>query len=99
MHIESSQQISRSKLNSVVSLFVNLISNIKISFLNTIEFHYFVQFINYNSSWPEKPWLQVLNQLQYETLVYWIMKVVIWVFSKFIKALIFDMIWHLVFRL
>ena len=99
MHIESSQQVARSKLNSVVSLFVYLVADIEISFLNAIEFHNFVQFIDDDSSWPEEPRLQVLNQLQYKALVYWIVKVVVRVFSKFVKALVFYMVGHLVFCL
>jgi hypothetical protein len=96
MQIESPQQISSSKLDSEVSLFVYLISNIEIALLNTIEFHYFIQFINYNMPWLEVPWLQVLNQLDYKALVNRIMKVIKWIFSKFIKGLTFDMSRHVV---
>lgn len=96
MQIESAQQITSSKLNSVVSLFVYLISNIEITFLNTIEFHNFIQFINYNMSWLEVPRLQVLNQLHYKALVNRIMKVVKRISSKFIKALTFDVSRHVV---
>ena len=96
MQIESSQQIACSKLNPVVSLFIYLISDIKISSLNTIEFHYFVQFIDNNLAWLEEPRFQVLYQLQYKTLVYRILKIVIWISSEFVKALTFDMLWYVV---
>lgn len=87
MHIEGSDQVARSKFQSVDSSVVDHVSDVKVAAHTKVEFYHFIQLFIYNFTRIKVPWFQVFYQQHYETLVVRIFEVVKWIFPEFIPGL------------